>query len=721
MKKLSFYMSLLFAGLLTTACNEEFSDWAKPITNPQPDAITVPGLTASAASANIDLASAGDEIKLITLSSATMPAGTTLDKMRVYVFPSDLDGAPEVTLSAISAADGTFDKATVQEMVVANYGPRPTARTYVAHVYLDGIYNGQAAFIDAGEVQLNLIPEAPQISDNYYIVGGTLDWAGSAASKEQKFSHSGADVYEDPVFTIVINAAEGDTWFAIGDDEACDAIGNGDWSKLFGTTAGNGESGLEGKLDRRYNLKDDGSFKVPAGAKKIKIDLNMMDRTYTVTPVSIAENYYLIGGPGNWDSSKNQKFSHSSKDVFEDPVFTYTFEGTGSDMWFAFGDDEAIDAVGNNTWNVLFGTKGASEDLEGSFDRRYNLDGDHSFHVDGKAKLYRFEVNMAEMTYKITAVNIAENYYLIGGPGEWNNSKEQKFSHSDKDVFDDPVFTYTFESTGGDMWFAFGDDEAIDAVGNNTWNVLFGTTGASEDLKGGFDRRYNLDGDHSFHVDGQAKYYRFTVNMAEMTYEITPLNFAQYIYFIGATDGWSASDQRLYSPAGDGQYNGYVYIADPNGWGLEFKFQRVAGDWGDDSQLNSNNMNDVTGDFVKTGDNFKAAAGEGLYYVTIDLVNKTINGMKVNNMNLVGDFNGWNQADDAQQMTWDAENFCYVITGAGVTANGWKFTCNNSWDVNLGGKTDDLEGNGSNLSAVGTTIKLYPTRKTSDKIYCTVE
>ena len=139
MKKLSFYMSLLFAGLLTTACNEEFSDWAKPITNPQPDAITVPGLTASAASANIDLASAGDEIKLITLSSATMPAGTTLDKMRVYVFPSDLDGAPEVTLSAISAADGTFDKATVQEMVVANYGPRPTARTYYAHVYLDGI------------------------------------------------------------------------------------------------------------------------------------------------------------------------------------------------------------------------------------------------------------------------------------------------------------------------------------------------------------------------------------------------------------------------------------------------------------------------------------------------------------------------------------------------------------------------------------------------------
>ena len=34
---------------------------------------------------------------------------------------------------------------------------------------------------------------------------------------------------------------------------------------------------------------------------------------------------------------------------------------------------------------------------------------------------------------------------------------------------------------------------------------------------------------------------------------------------------------------------------------------------------------------------------------------------------------------------------------------------------------DNLVANGSNITAVGTTIKLYPTRKTSDNIYCTVE
>ena len=36
-------------------------------------------------------------------------------------------------------------------------------------------------------------------------------------------------------------------------------------------------------------------------------------------------------------------------------------------------------------------------------------------------------------------------------------------------------------------------------------------------------------------------------------------------------------------------------------------------------------------------------------------------------------------------------------------------------------KIDDLVANGKNLGAVGSVIKLYPTRKTSDKIYATVE
>jgi hypothetical protein len=95
-------------------------------------------------------------------------------------------------------------------------------------------------------------------------------------------------------------------------------------------------------------------------------------------------------------------------------------------------------------------------------------------------------------------------------------------------------------------------------------------------------------------------------------------------------------------------------------------------------------------------------------------------------MGIIGDFNGWGGDLD---MTWNASDYCYEITGATVNANGWKFRVNSDWGINLGANdsvepstlTGDLVANGKNLGAVGSTIKLYPTRKTSDKIYCTVE
>jgi hypothetical protein len=321
--------------------------------------------------------------------------------------------------------------------------------------------------------------------------------------------------------------------------------------------------------------------------------------------VQISPAYYVIGAAGGWsaDGARTQKFNHSDADVYEDPIFTIIVDAGGDDAWFAIGDDTALDAIANNNdWTKLFGTKGASEDLEGTMDFRYNLGGDHSFHVTG-AKKIRITLNMLEYSYKIEPVNIADAYYLVGGPGSWSSDKSQKFSHSSADVFDDPVFTYVFEGNGGtgDIWFAFGDADALDAIDANDWNQLFGTKGESTDMSGSFDRRYNLGGDHSFCVDGKAKFYRFQINMANMTYEITPLNFDPYVYFIGATDGWANAEQKLALTDDSGIYTGYLYVADPNGWGVEFKFQKVPGDW--DSQLNSNNLSDITGGFAKGGDN----------------------------------------------------------------------------------------------------------------------
>ena len=453
------------------------------------------------------------------------------------------------------------------------------------------------------------------------------------------------------------------------------------------------------------------------------------EKDVTFTPlnkVQISPAYYVIGAAGGWsaDGARTQKFNHSDADVYDDPIFTIVVDAGGDDCWFAIGDDAALDAIANDgNWKLLLGTKGASEDLTGTLDFRYNFsDGDHSFHVTGAKKL-KITLNMIDFTYTIQPINVADAYYLIGGPEDWAGSaasKSQKFSHSNASVADDPIFTYVLEGTGGDIWFAIGDDEACDAIANdNDWSKLYGTTSGNGEngLSGSLARRSSLADDGSFKVDGTAKFIRIQINMAELTYTITPLDFDPYVYFIGATDGWANAEQKLALTDESGIYTGFLYVADPNGWGVEFKFQKVAGDW--DSQLNSNTFTEITGGFEKGSDNIKAADGEGVYFVTLDLANLTLNAVKVEKMGIIGDFNGWGGDVD---MTWNADDYCFEATNAGATANGWKFRVNSDWAINLGGETlGNLVANGANIGVAGNTIKLYPTRKNSDNIYCTVE
>lgn len=461
------------------------------------------------------------------------------------------------------------------------------------------------------------------------------------------------------------------------------------------------------------------------------------DETYfatskiTFTPlnrVSIAPAYYIVGGPNDWQASainRSIKFEHSDEDVYIDPVFTVTFDANASgDTWFAIGDDVACDAIASGDWSQLYGIVGGENEAKsGQLDRRYNLGGDNSFCVKAGAKKIRVTIDMMEQTFQVETVNIADAYYIIGGNGSWSDDKSQKMSHSDKDVFEDPIFSYVLTG-GSELWFAFGEAEALDATAAGDWNQLFGYVG-EQGATGSYERRSVMGAENTFHVDGTAKFYRFTINALDKTYEITPLNFDPYIYFIGATDGWTNAEQKLALTDESGIYTGFLYCADPNGWGNEFKFQKVPGDWG--TEINTGMMTGgITGDFADGGGNFKANAGEGVYYVTLNMANMSINAVKVEKMGIIGDFNGW--GGDVE-MTWNATDYCFEATNAGVTANGWKFRVNSDWGINLGANdsvepstvTTDLVANGKNLGVAGSTVKLYPTRKTSDNIYCTVE
>ena len=320
---------------------------------------------------------------------------------------------------------------------------------------------------------------------------------------------------------------------------------------------------------------------------------------------------------------------------------------------------------------------------------------------------------------------IEEGYYLVGdmfnveAVGDaaavdgWNTvSAKQAFKHSDKDVYDDPVFTITFETTKANQYWKIIPKKNVDA--GNFWapGVVGPKVDGDDSMTGAL-----TNGDAKAGKITKAGKYKLTINMMDYSYTLEEVNYDPFIYFIGATDGWTNAEQKLaLVDDAKGVYTGYLYCADPNGWGNQFKFQRVAGSW--DNEINSGAFSTFSGAATSEGGNIGVNAGEGVYYFDVNLGEGTITATKVETMGIIGGFNNW--AGDAP-MTWNAEEYCFEATNVGVTADGWKFRVNGGWDINLGGSLDNLTAGGENLSVAGNTIKLYPTRKTSENIYCTVE
>ena len=624
MKKLGLYtMALLCMGLVS--CNQDFDTEFVPQTNLPESLLKASDVSVATATATtINLADYIDEeagvdqniaIGTVSVAEGAMPANTILKALVEFSKTEDfaesitldansLDGTNEISVKASDLQDAYFNGITRNPAQTPLY-MRTEIHTVTAGTAEAIVGKPGENYFAERNVQFTPLKKVV-IAQNYYLVGGPNDWQKSAVEKMVKFEHSGADVYEDPIFTVVFDAsAEGDTWFAIGDDEACEAIGNGDWSKLLGIVGGDSEA-TSGRLDFRYNLGSDNSFKVAAGtAKKIKVTINMMDYTFTVQAINVADNYYIVGGPQDWAgsaASKAQKFSHSSASVVDDPVFTYVFEGTGGDIWFAIGDDEACDAIKNN----------------------------------------------------------------------------------------------------------------------NDWSKLYGTTSGNGNngLTGSLARRSALSDDGSFKVDGTSKFIRVQINMATLTYTITPLNFAEYIWEAGVNNNWGSDAQPLYCSDGNGTYVGFFYAqdADWSGGKGAFKFQTEFNNW-DVTNYGIGSGDDASGTLTVGGDNIMVTPG--FYRAEIDLANLTYKLTSISGIGLIGpaQAGGWGEDTD---LTYNAETRAWEGT-VDLTADEFKFRANDDWAINWGGSEDNLTQDGANLKITEAGkyfIQFFPLCET--KSYCKI-
>ena len=299
MKKKILYSLAVLASVTLASCNGDYDDWAQPQHNPEEEAITIPGFTATPVVQSIDCSSVTtDSVSIFTLSEAALPEGFTLDNARLEIIPQGEDNAIKKNVNA--SIEGKSAVADLSEVTASFYGKRPIAHPFVAHVYLNAVKNGDAVLIDAGKFNLEMTPKAPFIDSGYYLVGDMTDWK---LSPDFKFTHSGANVYEDSKFTLV---------FTTKDDKQCWKIipqGNVDTGNIWAVENDpKGVVGIENDGDdaMKGTLLTTTSKGEKAGAGKIakagtyQMTINMMDYTYTIIQPTTYEHVGLIGVGNDW-------------------------------------------------------------------------------------------------------------------------------------------------------------------------------------------------------------------------------------------------------------------------------------------------------------------------------------------------------------------------------------------------------------------------------------
>lgn len=227
------------------------------------------------------------------------------------------------------------------------------------------------------------------------------------------------------------------------------------------------------------------------------------------------------------------------------------------------------------------------------------------------------------------------------------------------------------------------------------------------------------DGGDNFKFEGETGEYKVVVDVNKHPFAVKVLSTAfpteEFIYIPGNHQGWSPeAAQALRTSDFDGVYKGFSYL---NG---DFKFtkQRAWGSSGD--EYNSNDFSTYEGGLAPStdGSNINMPTA-GFYYIVADVMNAKLTATATT-WGIIGDAtaDGWNSD---QNMTWNSDKKCWTATLT-LTDGTMKFRANGGWDINVGGKIDDLSFGGDNMTVQAGTydIELYLERTASDAMYCTM-
>lgn len=358
--------SYLLAGLATFAlasCDESFNDWTEQAANMQGETVAF-GNGAVKAVALIDFSQIDENTDSVQVCEITKtPTSTNGDYTSAYTLRipyTNKKGENQVEVLKMGST-GKVKYADFKSFVETVYSKRPQVNEITASVRATmSMNNTNASFLTSDNFVIQAKPNAPIIEGAYYYYGASTGW--STTNNSYKLVNSGADVYEDPVFTAIVPAPKNDdgtaadNWFKIVPESAFTAD---DFEANVIGAAENGEKGLAGNFVQgkdkagAWNITD-------KDAKYYKIELNMLESTYKVTPLNFSEYYYVAGDGNGWEA--NDFLSTTTYDgKYEGCMYLeskFKFRPSNENWEGCLGASEFGDKESDNDNNILVAEPG---------------------------------------------------------------------------------------------------------------------------------------------------------------------------------------------------------------------------------------------------------------------------------------------------------------------------------------------------------------------------
>ena len=289
---------------------------------------------------------------------------------------------------------------------------------------------------------------------------------------------------------------------------------------------------------------------------------------------------------------------------------------------------------------------------------------------------------------------VIENaYYLLGTVNGWSVAKAIKFTHSDADPYDDPVFSIKVDISNDDAangwWWKIVPQSTYET---GDWvsakDAAFGVETNGDEAASGMLMGRTEAEDCGAGCFKQAGQWLLTINMEELTYAFT--SAVDFLYTPGQANGWSQINSQLLGTKDYVNYAGFAML-DPGG----FKFSDAPdwdhtnyGDGGEEGKLSKDG-----------GAGNLTVPAAGLYFCKVDISGLTYSTYQITTIGIIGGATpkGW----DASTPLTTTDNLVWTGT---VTLKGgeFKFRANDDWIVSLGGDLQNLDwDNAPNIASPG--------------------